>query len=127
MLSVTSEINNLISNENINDKIDLYKTDYDQKVYYSNSSRDEKQNSTSLLNKDYFLEDKKKVEDKIGNVFTFQITKNAKEKEKQLKGRIINENNKMHRRIIDGKKNILDEIYNYIDTNQIRLPIKQIK
>ena len=117
MLSVTNEIKNLISNENINDKINLYKTDYEKKMYYSN--RNEKKNSKNLLNKDYFLEDKKKVEDKIGNVFCFQIAKNAKEKEKQLKGRVFNENNKMNKRLIDGKKNILDEIYNYIENNQI--------
>ena len=121
MLNATTEINNFIKNENISDKIDLYKTDYEQRMYYSN--RDEKKNN-SLMHKDYFLEDKKKIVDKIGNVFCFQITKNAKEKEKQLKGKIINENKKVNKRLKDGKKNILDEIYTYIESNQIKLPTK---
>ena len=120
MLNATSEINNLIKDENINDKIDLYKTDYEQRMYYSN--RDEIKKNNSLINKDYFVEDKKKVVDKIGNVFCFQITKNVNEKEKQLKGKIINENKKMHKRIKDGKKNILDEIHSFIESNQIKLP-----
>ena len=121
MLNATTEIDNLIKNENISDKIDLYKTDYEQRMYYSN--RDEKKNN-SLMHKDYFLEDKKKIVDKIGNVFCFQITKNAKDKETQLKGKIINENKKVNKRLKDGKKNILDEIYTYIESNQIKLPTK---
>ena len=118
MLTATTEINNLIKNENICDKINLFKTDYEQRMYYSN--RDNKKNN-SLINKDYFLEDKKKIVDKIGNVFCFQIAKNTKEKEKQLKGKIINENKKINKRLKDGKKNILDEIYTYIESNQIKL------
>ena len=120
MLNATSEINNLIKDENINNKIDLYKTDYEQRMYYSN--RDEIKKNNSLINKDYFVDDKKKVVDKIGNVFCVQITKNVNEKEKQLKGKIINENKKMHKRIKDGKKNILDEIHSFIENNQIKLP-----
>ena len=50
----------------------------------------------------------------------------AKEKEKLLKGKIINENNKMHKRIIDGKKNIMEEIYTYIEDNQVETGINDI-
>ena len=117
MLNATTEINNLIKNENINNKINLYKTDYAQKMYYSNRDNTKYNN---LLNKDYFLDDKKRVVDEIGNAYCFQISKNTKEKEKQLKGKIINENNKIYKRIADGKKSIMDEIYTYIENNQVK-------
>ena len=38
--------------------------------------------------------------------------------------RKINENKKVNKRLKDGKKNILDEIYTYIESNQIKLPTK---
>lgn len=117
MLNATTEINNLIKNDNINKKINLYKTDYEQKMYYTN--RDSLKYNKKLINKDYFLDDKKRVVEQIGNAYCFQISRNAKEKEKLLKGKIINENNKMHKRIIDGKKNIMEEIYTYIEDNQV--------
>ena len=118
MLNATSQINNLIKDENINNKINLYKTDYAQKMYYTN--RDNSKINKSLINKDYFLEDKKKVVDEIGNAYCFQISRNAKEKEKEIKGKIINENNKIHKRIVDGKKSIMEEIYAYIENNQVK-------
>ena len=83
ILRATKEIDNLIKNENIIDKIDLYRTDYASKMYYN--YRDEKSNNDSLLNKDYFLDDKKKVVSKIGDLYCFQIARNANEKEKKLK------------------------------------------
>ena len=118
MLNATSQINNLIKDENINNKINLYKTDYAQKMYYTN--RDNSKINKSLINKDYFLEDKKKVVDEIGNAYCFQISRNAKEKEKQLKGKIINENNKIYKKMADGKKSVINEIYTYIENNQIK-------
>ena len=121
MINVTREIGNLIKNENINEKIDLYKTDYEKKMFYY-TNRGEKKDNNSLLSRDYFVEDKKKVVNNIGKVFCYQIEKNTREKEKQLKGKIINENNKIHKRIVDGKKNTLDEIYSFIENNQIKLP-----
>lgn len=122
ILRATKEIDNLIKNENINDKIDLYRTDYANKMYYSN--RDEKPNNDSLLNKDYFLEDKNKVVSKIGDLYCFQIARNANEREKKLKGKIKNENAQLNKKIIDGKRNTMDEFYTYISNNQIKLPEK---
>ena len=124
LLNATNEINNLIKNENINDKIDLYKTDYEQKMYYT--SKDELKHN-NISNKDYFFEDKNKVINKIGDVYCYQIARNAKEKEKQLKGKIQNENNRLKKRIIDGKKNTMEEFYTYIENNQVNLPKEQKK
>ena len=118
MLSATNEIDNLIKNENINDKIDLYKTDYAMKRYYTNN---EVKNNNSLLEKDYFLEDKKRVEEKLGDVYCFQVARNADEKEKQLKGKINYDFNKFKKRIKEGKKNIIKEISTYIESNQLKI------
>lgn len=122
ILRATKEIDNLIKNENINDKIDLYRTDYANKMYYN--YRDEKSNNDSLLNKDYFLDDKKKVVSKIGDLYCFQIARNANEKEKKLKGKIKNENDQLNKKIIDGKRNTMEEFYTYISNNQVKLPDK---
>ena len=118
MLNATTEINNLIKNENINNKINLYKTDYEQKMYYSH--RDNTKYYNNLVNKDYFFDDKKRIVDEIGKAFCFQIASNIKEKEKQLKGKIINENNKIYKKMADGKKSVINEIYTYIENNQIK-------
>jgi hypothetical protein len=76
------------------------------------------------LNKDYFLDDKKKVVNKIGDLYWFQIARNANEKEKKLKGKIKNENEQLNKKIIDGKRNTMEEFYTYISNNQIKLPDK---
>lgn len=122
MLRATNEIDNLIKNENINNKIDLYRTDYANKMYYTN--RDVISKNDSLINKDYFLDDKKKVVNKIGDLYCFQIARNVNEKEKKLKGKVKNENDQLKKRIIDGKRNTMEEFYTYINNNQVKLPDK---
>ena len=116
MLRATNEIDNLLRNENINNKIDLYRTDYANKMYYTNRN--------VKLNKDYFLDDKKKVINKIGDLFCFQIARNAIEREKKLKGKVKNENDQLNKKIIDGKRNTMEEFNTYISNNQIKLPDK---
>ena len=75
MLVASNEINNLIQNDNINDKIDMFKTDYAKKMYYpGNQSKNE-----NLLEKDYFLEEKNNIVDKIGLVYSFKMNKTVNE------------------------------------------------
>ena len=123
MLIASKEIDNLIQNDNINDKIDLFKTDYAKLMYYprlndNNSSKKE----NNLLEKDYFVDDKKKVVEKIGDVFAFRMNKNINEKERLYKGRINNENEKFKKRVIEGKQSALDEFNSYIMNYQVKLP-----
>ena len=123
MLIASKEIDNLIQNDNINDKIDLFKTDYAKLMYYprlndNNSSKKE----NNLLEKDYFVDDKKKVVEKIGDVFAFRMNKNINEKERLYKGRISNENEKFKKRVIEGKQSALDEFNSYIMNYQVKLP-----
>ena len=123
MLIASKEIDNLIQNDNINDKIDLFKTDYAKLMYYprlndNNSSKKE----NNLLEKDYLNDDKKKVVEKIGDVFAFRMNKNINEKERLYKGRISNENEKFKKRVIEGKQSALDEFNSYIMNYQVKLP-----
>ena len=124
MLIASKEIDNLIQNDNINEKIDLFKTDYAKLMYYPRANDDNtctiKENN--LLEKDYFIDDKKKVVEKIGDVFVFKMNKNINEKERLYKGRINNENDRFIKRVIEGKKSALDEFNSYIMNYQIKLP-----
>ena len=120
MLIASKEIDNLIQNDNINDKIDLFKTDYAKLMYYPRLNDSKKENN--LLEKDYFIDDKKKVVEKIGDVFAFRMNKNINEKERLYKGRINNENEKFKKRVIEGKQSALDEFNSYIMNYQVKLP-----
>ena len=123
MLIASKEIDNLLQNENINDKIDLFKTDYAKLMYYpriNDSNSTVKENN--LLEKDYFVDDKKKVVEKIGDVFAFRMNKNINEKERLYKGRINNENERFKKRVVEEKQSALDEFNSYIMNYQIKLP-----
>ena len=119
MLKVTKEIDNLIKEKNINDKIDLYKTEYAKKMYFLN--RDEINDNNSLINKDYFSNDKKRVIDRIGDVYSFQVSKIANEKERKLKGKISSENEQLNKKIVDGKRNTMEEFFNFMENNQVKI------
>ena len=126
MLSASEKIDNLLQNDNINNKIDLFKTDYAKKYYYYYTGKDDdSKNKENLLDKDYFVDDKKKVVEKIGDVYCFQINKNVDEKEKLYTGKIMNENEKFRKRIIDGKKNTMEEFNSFVINNQVKLPDEQ--
>ena len=119
MLNASIEINNLIQNENINDKIDMFKTDYAKKMYYP---QHESVPDENYLEKDYFGDEKKKIVEKIGAVYSFKMNKTVNEKEKMFKGKINNENEKFRKKIKDGKRYTMEEFNNYMINNQVKLP-----
>ena len=119
MLIASKEIDDFIQDENINNKIDMFKTDYARKMYGYYQPNESKNN---LLEKDYFLEQKENIVNKIGNVFSFKMDKTTNDQEKMFKGKIYDEAKKFRKRIVDGKKNALDEFNGYITTYQIKLP-----
>lgn len=122
MLIASKEIDNFIQNKNINNKIDMFKTDYAKQMYgyYDNETNNYK--TGNFIKNDYFIEEKKNIVNKIGNVYSFQLDKNVNEKEKIYKGKIYNEAKKFRKRIVDGKKNAVDEFNGYITTYQVILP-----
>ena len=123
MLDASKEIDNFIQNENINNKIDMYKTDYARQMYNNYPGNDPSHSKNeNIFEKDYFLEEKNNIVNKIGNVFTFKMDKTFNEQENMFKGKIYDEAKKFRKRIIDGKKNALDEFNGYITTYQVKLP-----
>ena len=118
MLVASKEIGNFLQDNNINNKIDMFQTDYARKMYgiYTGKIK-----NMDLLGKDYFLQDKENIVDKIGTVYSFKIDKNTNEQEKMYKGKIYDEAKKFRKRIIDGKKNALDEFNGYLTTYDIKL------
>ena len=119
MLNASKEINNLIQNDNINDKIEMFKTDYAKHMYYPQHESAEDEN---FLEKDYFGDEKKKIVEKIGTVYSFKMNKTVNEKERIFKGRINNENEKFRKKIKDGKRYTMEEFNNYMINNQVKLP-----
>ena len=123
MLIASKEIDNFIQDDNINNKIDMFKTDYFKQIYgYYPINDNNESNNINLLDKDYFLEEKENIVKKIGNVFSFKMDKNVNEQEKLYKGKIYDEAKKFRKRIVDGKKSALDEFNGYITTYQVKLP-----
>ena len=114
MLKASSEIDNLIKDENINKKIDLYRTHYEEKLRL-NEFYDTK--GFNLLEKDYFEEEKKNVINRLGNIYNFQIDKNIKEKERKIKGKIDKDNDAFNKKINEEKNNVLNNINEIIHDN----------
>jgi hypothetical protein len=108
MINATNDINNYIKKENISDKIDLCKTDYSRKMYM---------NKNRTFNKNYFKDDQNKILNKFGDLFLYQIARNSKEKEKQLKDKIKNEHNEFTKKVKDGKKSIMVQLHELLNKN----------
>lgn len=116
ILKASSGINELIKDNNINKKIDMFKTNYDIKVKLSEYYDD---NNKNLLETDYFYEEKKNIINKLGNIYEFKISNNLKEKEKEnkLKGKIINDNDAFNLKLIEEKNDAINDIDENIKDN----------
>ena len=112
MLKASSGINSLIQDENINNKIDLYRTKYEEKAKL-NELYDTK--DINLLEKDYFEEEKKNIVNQLGDIYQFQMDKNLKEKEIKLNGKISNDNDIFKEKLSEQKRGALKEINNLIE------------
>ena len=115
MIKASSGINELIKEDNINKKIDLFRTNYDQNVlneYYG-------MNKKNILEKDYFDEEKKNVINKLGNIYEFKISNilKDKEKERKLSRKIISDNNAINLKILEDKNDAINELDDKIKNN----------
>ena len=116
MLKASSEINNLIENENISKKIDLYKTNYETHLRLNELYNI---NSDEVLKKDYFEKEKKKVVDKLGHIYQLKIEKNKREKENKIKTKINYDNDNLNKKFIEDKNEAIDEINRLINDNAL--------
>lgn len=116
ILKASSGINELIKDNNINKKIDMFKTNYDIKVKLSEYYDD---NNKNLLETDYFYEEKKNIINKLGNIYEFKISNKLKEKEKEnkLKEKIINDNDAFNLKLIEEKNDAINDIDENIKDN----------
>ena len=116
ILKASSEIGKLIKDENINKKIDLYRTNYDEKLrlneFYDTDS-------INLLEKDYFEEEKKSIINKLGDIYQFQLDKIINDKEKKIKGKIVKENDSLTKKLKEEKTNDINEINDIIFDNTL--------
>ena len=116
MLKASSEINNLIENENISKKIDLYKTNYETHLRLNELYNI---NSDEVLKKDYFEKEKKKIVDKLGHIYQLKIEKNKREKENKIKTKINYDNDNLNKKFIEDKNEAIDEINRLINDNAL--------
>ena len=113
MLDASKEINNLIQKDNINDKVEMFKTDYAKKMYYNymfnpyfnEKNEEHEKKEEKREEKDYFLDEKKKIVDKIGDIYVLQVTKNKNEV-KTIKDKMNNENEKFKKFVDDKRKEV---------------------
>ncbi len=129
MIKATKAMDELLDCENIKEKIDMYKTDYDRHVFLMNQN-EENNNNLHMINeidenvihmpfKDYYEEDYKDVVDKMGTLYCFKLQKALDENEKILSNKIESENKNFNSKIVFNKKNTMTEFKNYIDKNKI--------
>ena len=118
MLKASSELNNLIKKENINDKINMYRTNYEQKKFKKNEKLN---NNNNYINKNnnYFDEDEKKVLNALGNTYQFQIDKNGKERQNKIRGKIKIDYNTFKNKLKKERIFALNEINDIISDNLI--------
>ena len=109
MIKASSGINELIKEDNINKKIDLFRTNYDINAFNGYFGLN---NDINLLKKDYFDEEKKNVINKLGNIYEFKISNILKDKEKERKynRKIISDNNALNLKILEDKNDAINEL-----------------
>ena len=59
---------------------------------------------------------------KIGNIYNYKMYNTVREKENLFTGKISKENDYFRKKIIDGKRNTLEEFNTYMKTNELVLP-----
>ena len=119
MIKASSEIDNLIKEENINKKIDMFETNYEEKKIKLLNEIEDSNASNSLLEKNYFEDDEKKVIKALGNVYQYQVDKHGKEKEKKLKEKIKNDDEVYKKTLKEEKIDAIYKINDIISDNFI--------
>jgi hypothetical protein len=119
MQDITKEIGSFIGKQNINEKIDKFIYDYKLQNYYRNLRDNE--NKVNVKSKDYYLEQKSKINDMLGNLYINKIQKRAKEKESYYGDKIRRDKNDFFLKIDNELQKSLNEFDNNIILNQINL------
>ena len=116
MINASSGINELINDNNINKKIDLFSSNYSPHVKLNENNG---VNNINLLGKDYFDEEKKNALNKLGTIYEYKISNilKAQEKERRYNGKIVGDNNVFNLKLIEEKNDLINELDDKIKGN----------
>ena len=116
MINASSGINELINDNNINKKIDLFSSNYSPHVKLNENNG---VNNINLLGKDYFDEEKKNALNKLGTIYEYKISNILKDKEKERRynGKIVGDNNVFNLKLIEEKNDLINELDEKIKDN----------
>ena len=116
MINASSGINELINDNNINKKIDLFSSNYSPHVKLNENNG---VNNINLLGKDYFDEEKKNALNKLGTIYEYKISNILKDKEKERRynGKIVGDNNVFNLKLIEEKNDLINELDDKIKDN----------
>ena len=124
MCDITKEIGSFIGKQNISDKVDKLVDEYKFQNYYRNLR--DKENKTNLKDKDYYIEQKSKINDMLGNLYLNKIQRRTKEKERFYGDKIRRDKNDYFLKIDNELQKSLNEFDNNIILNQINLNDNEI-
>ena len=126
MYNITKEVDNLIQKENISEKVDQFIYDYKLKNYFRNLSDNENKNII-VTDKDYYSQQKSKINDMLGELYINKMQKMVKEKEKYYDDKIRRDKNDYFLKIDNELKRSLNEFDNNIILNQVNLNTDESK
>ena len=119
MYNITKEVGNLIEKKNISEKVDQFIYDYKLKNYFRNLS--DYENKNIVTDKDYYSQQKSKINDMLGELYINKVQKMVKEKEKYYGDKIRRDKNDYFLKIDNELKRSLNEFDNNIVLNQVNL------
>lgn len=121
---ITNEIENFMGKENIGQKVDKYIDDYKLQKYL-NQFRDN-QNENILKKRDYYKQQKEKINEMLGELFIKNIQKKSREREKYYNDRLRRDKYDYFFKIENELKKSLKEFDNNVILNQINLNINEL-
>ena len=116
---ITNEIENFMGKENIGQKVDKYVDDYKLKKYLNQFRDDHSENI--LKKKDYYRQQKERINEMFGEIFINNIHKKARERERYYNDRLRRDKNDYFFKIDSELKKSLKEFDNNVILNQIDL------
>ena len=124
LYKITNEIENFMGKENIGQKVDKYIDDYKLQKYL-NQFRDN-QNENILKKRDYYKQQKEKINEMLGELFIKNIQKKSREREKYYNDRLRRDKYDYFFKIENELKKSLKEFDNNVILNQINLNINEL-
>ena len=121
LINITKEIDNLIEKKNISEKMDKYIYDYKLQNYLKHFRENEDDKRNIIKDKDYYKQQKSKINYMLGELYINKLQRKVKEKEKFYGDKIRRDKNDYFIKIENELKKGLNEFDNNIILNEINL------